>query len=63
MAPEPLIITEFGSYRHINGVKDLTGFEKNRTNILYTYVNMVYPQINGVIYFDYDRPGLPMICP
>lgn len=51
---KPIIITEGGSGHTIKGGENLTDFAKNRINILYTYVNMVYPQVKGIIYFDQD---------
>ena len=51
---KPIIITEGASGHTIKGGENLTDFAKNRMNILYTYVNMVYPQVKGIIYFDQD---------
>lgn len=51
---KPIIITEGGSGYRIKGTSDLTNFAKNRIDTLYTYVNMVYPQVKGIIYFDTD---------
>ena len=50
---KPIIITEGGSGHSIVG-KDinLTDFAKSRMNILYTYANMLFPQVKGMIYFD-----------
>jgi tetratricopeptide (TPR) repeat protein len=50
---KPIIITEGGSGHSFVG-KDinLTDFAKSRMNILYTYANMLFPQVKGMIYFD-----------
>lgn len=50
---KPIIITEGGSGHSVVG-KDinLTDFAKSRMNILYTYANMLFPQVKGMIYFD-----------
>lgn len=51
---KPIIITEGATGHSIygNDSVDLTAFAKNRINMLYTYANMVYPQVKGIIYFD-----------
>ncbi len=50
---KPIIITEGGTGHSIEGkTVDLTAFAKNRIHMLYTYVNMLYPQVKAVIYFD-----------
>ncbi len=52
---KPIIITEGGSGHSIRGGStDLTGFASNQINMLYTYVNMVFPQVKGIVYFDVD---------
>ena len=55
---KPIIITEGGAGHHISGSGvDLTGYAQNRLKEFYTYVNMVYPQVKGAIYFDADLGG------
>lgn len=50
---KPIIITEGGSGHSVVGKNlDLTEFAKSRMNILYTYANMLFPQVKGIIYFD-----------
>ena len=53
---KPIIITEGGSGHSVYGNSnlDLNAYAKNRIHMLYTYANMVYPQIKGIIYFDND---------
>ena len=52
---KPIIITEFGVGYGINGKSiDLNSFAKERIQMLYTYANMLYPQVKGIIYFDVD---------
>ena len=55
---KPIIITEGGSGHKIAGNSmDLSGFAKDKVNLLYSYVSMVYPQVKGLIYFDNVLPG------
>lgn len=50
---KPIIITESGfGHSVVNKDIDLTDFAKSRLNILYTYANMLFPQVKGMIYFD-----------
>ncbi|MFV0315293.1 MAG: glycosyl hydrolase [Anaerotignum sp.] len=50
---KPIIITECGVGYGINGkTLDLTSFAKERMQMLYSYANMLYPQVKGIIYFD-----------
>ncbi|AMJ39775.1 glycosyl hydrolase [Anaerotignum propionicum] len=52
---KPIIITECGIGYGINGKSlDLNSFAKERIQMLYTYANMLYPQVKGIIYFDVD---------
>lgn len=52
---KPIIITECGVGYGINGNSiDLNSFAKERLKMLYTYANMLYPQVKGIIYFDVD---------
>lgn len=52
---KPIIITECGVGHGINGKSiDLNSFAKERVQMLYTYANMLYPQVKGIIYFDVD---------
>ena len=52
---KPIIITEGGSGHSIRGGStDLTEFASKQLNMLYTYVNMVFPQVKGIVYFDVD---------
>lgn len=52
---KPIIITEGGTGHSIRGgSSELAGFASNQLNMLYTYVNMVFPQVKGIIYFDVD---------
>ncbi|MDD3570094.1 MAG: glycosyl hydrolase [Lachnospiraceae bacterium] len=49
----PILISEGGIGNSVyNNGSDLTAFAKEKLNVLYTYVNMVYPQVKAVIYFD-----------
>lgn len=50
---KPILISEggIGNSVYNNGL-DLTAFAKEELNVLYTYVNMVYPQVKAIIYFD-----------
>jgi hypothetical protein len=54
-AKKPIIITECGIGYGINGkTVDLNSFAKEKIQMLYTYANMLYPQVKGIIYFDVD---------
>lgn len=50
---KPIIMTEGGTGYKAGGL-DLTEYAKSRINMLYTYANMLYPQVKGMIYFDVD---------
>lgn len=55
---KPIIITECGVGYGINGKSiDLNSFGNERIQMLYTYANMLYPQVKGLIYFDVDLGG------
>lgn len=56
---KPIMITEcgIGSGTTGNGV-DLNAFAKGRIKTLYTYVNMVYPQVKAIVYFDVNLGGV-----
>jgi len=51
---KPIMISESGASHSINGKAnvDLTAFAKRQLDILYTYVNMVYPQVKCILHFD-----------
>lgn len=50
---KPIIISECGIGNSVyNNGSNLTSFAKEKINILYTYANMVYPQVKAMIYFD-----------
>ncbi|MEA5056462.1 MAG: glycosyl hydrolase [Anaerotignum propionicum] len=52
---KPIIITECGVGYGINGkTLDLNSFAKERIQMLYSYANMLYPQVKGIVYFDVD---------
>lgn len=53
---KPIIITE-GGFGHTAATVDLTDFAVSRMKIMYTYANMVFPQVKGVIYFDNSTVG------
>ncbi len=54
---KPILISESGAYyQHKDYNLDLLGFSTTQLKNLYTYANMVYPQIKGVITFDADVP-------
>ncbi|GFI61710.1 hypothetical protein IMSAG049_00873 [Clostridiales bacterium] len=52
---KPIIISEGGSGYGIG--EDLSGFAANRVTEMYTTLNMVYPQIKAIIYFDTNQSG------
>lgn len=57
---KPIIITECGMGSGVQGKStDLNGFAKEKIQMFYSYVNMLYPQVKAVIYFDVDldQPG------
>lgn len=50
---KPILISEGGIGNSVyNNGSNLTAFAKEKLNILYTYANMVYPQVKAIIYFD-----------
>ena len=51
---KPIMIAESGASHSINGVpsQDLTSFASRQLEILYTYINMVYPQVKCILHFD-----------
>ncbi|MEA5084212.1 MAG: glycosyl hydrolase [Lachnospiraceae bacterium] len=50
---KPIIISECGIGNSVyNKGSNLTAFAKDKLNVLYTYANMVYPQVKAMIYFD-----------
>lgn len=55
---KPMMISECGfSYRNsANG--DQSAFAQDQLNKFYSYVNMIYPQVKAVFYFDNDLAGL-----
>ncbi len=54
---KPIIVTEGGSGHTVNGSTDLSAFAASRVRELYTSLNMVYPQVKAIIYFDKDMKG------
>ncbi len=56
---KPIMISESGASHSINGNKsaDLTAFASRQLDILYTYVNMVYPQVKCILHFDSNPSG------
>ncbi len=55
---KPVIVAEGGTgYALPNGGEDLSAFAANRVTEMYTTVNMVYPQVKAIIYFDTDQGG------
>ena len=51
---KPIMISESGASHSINGKDnvDLTAFATRQLKILYTYINMVYPQVKCILHFD-----------
>ncbi|MGE4214698.1 MAG: glycosyl hydrolase [Anaerotignaceae bacterium] len=50
---KPILISEGGiGHSAYNNSSNLTAFAKEKLNILYTYANMVYPQVKAMFYFD-----------
>ncbi|MCI8342763.1 MAG: hypothetical protein HFE62_06100 [Firmicutes bacterium] len=53
---KPIIVTEGGTgYSLPGGGEDLSSFAANRVTEMYTTVNMVYPQVKAIIYFDTNQ--------
>ncbi len=55
---KPIMIAESGASHGVNGKNgvDLTDFASRQLEILYTYLNIVYPQVKCVLHFD-SNPG------
>ncbi len=50
---KPVMVSECGfSYRDKTSGQDLTAFASEQMNWFYSYINMVYPQVKAVFYFD-----------
>lgn len=50
---KPVMISECGfPYRVKDSGKDLTAYADEQLNWFYSYINMVYPQVKAVFYFD-----------
>lgn len=50
---KPMMISECGfAYSDSSTGKDLTSFAASQLNAFYSYVNMIYPQVKAVFYFD-----------
>ena len=60
---KPLMISESGASHAINGKSgvNMTSFASKQLEILYTYLNMVYPQVKCVLHFD-TNPGQADTC-
>lgn len=55
---KPMMISECGfSYVNNSTGADLTSFAADQVNKFYSYVNMIYPQIKAVFYFDNTLSG------
>lgn len=55
---KPIIISESGSaYEHKQYSLNLWDFSKTQLNTLYTYANMVFPEIKTIINFDVNYSG------
>ena len=55
---KPMMISECGfSYRNNNTGNDQTDFAVDQLNKFYSYVNMIYPQVKAVFYFDNTLNG------
>lgn len=53
---KPILVSESGSPYSENGV-DYTAFSQSQVTKLFTYANMVFPQVKAVINFDYNPPA------
>ena len=51
---KPVMVSECG-FPYYNGSQDTTNFAVEQLNKFYSYVNMVYPQVKAVFYFDIPR--------
>lgn len=50
---KPVMVSECGfSYRNKASGQDLTDYAGEQMNWFYSYINMVYPQVKAVFYFD-----------
>ena len=50
---KPVMVSECGfSYRDKSSGQDLTAYASEQMNWFYSYINMVYPQVKAVFYFD-----------
>ena len=54
---KPVVISECGfSYRNNSTGADQTGYAVEQLTKFYSYVNMVFPQVKAVFYFDHTDP-------
>ena len=56
---KPVMVTEGGSGWRTQGGEDLSAFAAQRVAELYGTLNMVYPQVKCIIYFDNTEAGYP----
>ena len=55
---KPVMISECGfSYRNTSTGADQTDYAVDQMNKFYSYVNMIYPQVKAVFYFNRDMKG------
>lgn len=55
---KPMMISECGfGYRNNSTGADQTSFAVDQLTKFYSYVNMIYPQVKAVFYFDYSLSG------
>lgn len=53
---KPMIISECG-FAHRSNSGDQTNYAVDQLTRFYSYVNMVYPEVKAVFYFDVNMPG------
>ena len=53
---KPMIISECG-FAHRSNSGDQTAYAVDQVTKFYSYVNMVYPEVKAVFYFDVNMPG------
>lgn len=53
---KPILISESGSAYQVDG-QNLTSYAQSQLTKLFTYANMVFPQVKGIINFDYNPSG------
>lgn len=54
---KPVMISECGFAYRSNTGADLTAYATAQLNWFYSYLNMVYPEVKAVFYFDSSRSG------